>query len=64
VVARAARLAWLVAALTALGAVVVSIPGIGQRSLELFLLLLPVHVAIAWGLSRAARPAAIDTRDA
>jgi hypothetical protein len=42
----------------------VSIPGIGQRSLELFLLLVPVHVAIAWGLSRAARPAAIGARDA
>ena len=57
--ARAARLAWLVAALTVLGAVVVSIPGIGQRSLELFLLLVPVHVALAWGLSRAAVPAAL-----
>jgi hypothetical protein len=55
---RAARLAWFVAALTALGALASVVPGVGQRSVELFLVLVPVHLALAWALSRVARRAA------
>jgi hypothetical protein len=47
---RAAMVAAVLAACTLLGAVLSVIPGIGQRSTELFALLLPVHGALWWAL--------------
>ncbi len=58
---RAAAVALLLAALTVLGALLTVIPGIGQRSAELFALLVPVHLAIWWAL-RA--PVALPARGA
>ena len=51
---RAARAAALGAALAAVGALVVWLPRVGQGSGELFLLALPAHLGLWWGL-RAAR---------
>jgi hypothetical protein len=51
---RAARLAALVAALAAVGAVAVLLPGAGQRSAEVFALLVPAHAGAWWALSRLA----------
>jgi hypothetical protein len=54
---RAAIVAAVLAACTLLGAVLSAIPGLGQRSTELFALLLPVHGALWWAL-RGRRAAA------
>ena len=51
---RAARLAALVAALAGVGAVAVLLPGAGQRSAEVFALLVPAHAGAWWALSRLA----------
>ena len=56
---RASVVALVLAAVTVLGAVLTLIPGIGQRSTELFALLVPVHLALWWALrAPVARPAA------
>lgn len=49
---RAERVAALAAALAIVGAAIVALPGIGQRSRELFALLVPAHLAL-WGALRA-----------
>jgi len=61
---RAARVAGLVTVLAAAGALVVPFPGLGQRSAELFALLLPAHAALWWALSRVAAPPANAPRSA
>jgi hypothetical protein len=48
--ARAAVVAAVLALCTVLGAVLTLLPGIGQRSTELFALLVPAHLAIWWAL--------------
>lgn len=53
---RAARVAGLVAVLAAVGSVATLLPGAGQRSAELFALLVPAHAALWWALSRLAAP--------
>ncbi len=55
--ARAAGAAWALAAMTVLGAILVLVPGVGQRSGELFAMLLPANVALAAALAWAARQA-------
>jgi hypothetical protein len=55
---RAERAAALVAALAVAGAAAVLLPGAGQRSGELFALLVPAHLAVWWALSRLAGGAA------
>lgn len=52
---RAAAAAGLVAALAGAGALAVVLPGVGQRSGELFALLVPAHVALWWALRRLAQ---------
>ena len=47
---RAGVVALVLAGLTVLGAVLTVVPGVGQRSAELFALLVPVHLAIWWAL--------------
>jgi hypothetical protein len=47
---RASAVAMVLAALTVLGALLTLIPSLGQRSTELFALLVPVHLAIWWAL--------------
>ncbi|MDF1505681.1 DUF4105 domain-containing protein [Roseisolibacter sp. H3M3-2] len=54
---RAATVAAVLAGATALGALLTVVPGIGQRSTELFALLLPAHGALWWAL-RGRRAAA------
>jgi hypothetical protein len=50
--------ALVLAALTVLGALLTAVPSLGQRSTELFALLVPVHLAIWWALrAPVARPA-------
>jgi hypothetical protein len=49
---RAARAAGLVAVLAVFGTVLVLLPGAGQRSAELFALLVPVHLAVWWAFAR------------
>jgi hypothetical protein len=59
---RAARAAALVALLAAVGAVAVLVPGLGQRSAEVFALLVPAHVALWWALDRLATTPATAAR--
>jgi hypothetical protein len=47
---RAATVAAVLAALTVAGAVLTLLPRVGQRSTELFALLVPVHLALWWAL--------------
>ncbi|GJG84893.1 hypothetical protein tb265_00740 [Gemmatimonadetes bacterium T265] len=54
---RAAGAAWALATLTVVGAVFVLLPGVGQRSGELFALLVPANVALAAALAWAVRRA-------
>jgi hypothetical protein len=55
---RASAVALVLAALTVLGALLTAVPSLGQRSTELFALLVPVHLAIWWALrAPVARPA-------
>jgi hypothetical protein len=54
---RAGVVALVLAALTVLGALLTLLPNVGQRSAELFALLVPVHLAIWWALrAPVARP--------
>ncbi len=58
---RAAQAAAAVAGLAVAGAVAVLLPGVGQRSGELFALLVPAHLAVWWALSRLGAPPAGPT---
>jgi hypothetical protein len=52
---RAAIVAAVLAAAAVLGAVFTALPGVGQRSTELFALLVPAHAALWWALRSRAR---------
>ncbi|HEY0779081.1 MAG TPA: DUF4105 domain-containing protein [Gemmatirosa sp.] len=66
--ARAAGAAWALAAMTVLGAIVVLLPGVGQRSGELFAMFVPANVALAaafaWVARASAAASAISGTDA
>jgi hypothetical protein len=44
--------AWVVGGLAAVGALLIAIPGVGQRSGDVVALLLPAQVALVWGIVR------------
>lgn len=54
----AARLATIIAALSALGFVMQALPAVNQVNGEIIALVLPVQIGIAWGAWRLARPSA------